>query len=539
MKFDCNFSHQGARNYMSNHQVFYDLASILETFVSQFPHFHNIFSQNIINIYYLERFTLKNMTTWARRFRQVNFFVGSTSALAATSLVYKDITHRNKAYAQDAKSATKPKRVVIIGGGVMGASTAWNLTSRRGNDASNIQVTLIDANHPIRGSWHESRIIRAAYEDPMYVKMVMRAFEHWRRLEKETGKAQPLLHMTGILDIGGKGKLNLLLKNYLGLGMPVEVFSGATKENRDKFEKRFPTVRLAESQEAVFQKDTAIVRAEEAVQAMLDLSEKRGAVLHMDDPVVKIDRKSKTVTTSKGIVCPYDTLVIAAGPWTNAMLKSANLSLLPLVISNEQAVYLQPKKGSKDSDMEPHIHPVIVDHDFNTYAVPHLPGGVAGCKIGAHAAGEFMNNDEFVLPKSAMKMLGQLEQPSKQIHFSQSDDIHVPMLRVVQASARVTFPLLDPESGAETYTRCLYQNLMRNSKAIGKMSEFSSDFAAGPHPQDRSVLVTAGFTGEGFKFGPVIGELLADQVIGVDIDRVPDMKKRFALDNGSLDLMDP
>jgi glycine/D-amino acid oxidase-like deaminating enzyme len=70
------------------------------------------------------------------------------------------------------------------------------------------------------------------------------------------------------------------------------------------------------------------------------------------------------------------------------------------------------------------------------------------------------------------------------------------------------------------------------------MSEFSSDFAAGPHPQDKSVLVTAGFTGEGFKFGPVIGELLADQVLGVEVDRVPDMKRRFALDNGSLDLMD-
>jgi glycine/D-amino acid oxidase-like deaminating enzyme len=57
------------------------------------------------------------------------------------------------------------ERVVIIGGGVMGASTAWNLTSRAAEGG--VSVTLIDANHPIRGSWHESRIIRAAYEDKM------------------------------------------------------------------------------------------------------------------------------------------------------------------------------------------------------------------------------------------------------------------------------------------------------------------------------------------------------------------------------------
>jgi len=101
-----------------------------------------------------------------------------------------------------------------------------------------------------------------------------------------------------------------------------------------------------------------------------------------------------------------------------------------------------------------------------------------------------MNNDEFVLPKGAYPMLKQLEQPSKTVHETQSDHIHLPMLKVVQDSARVTFPLLDPASGAETYTRCLYQNLMRNNSNNERMSEFSSDFAAGPHPQDRTVLVT-------------------------------------------------
>ena len=423
----------------------------------------------------------------------------------------------------------KPKKVVIIGGGVMGASTAWSLTSRK----EKVQVTLIDANHPIRGSWHESRIIRAAYEDKMYVGMVMRSFEHWSRLEAEYDKK--LMHMTGILDIGEKFRLKDLLQNYIDLGMSVEVYSGATKESRAKFEARFPTIRIGPKQEAVFQKDTGMLLADVSVQAMLELSEKKGATLHLDDAVVKIDRKNKTVTTQKGVVCEYDSLVVAAGPWTNATLSKAKLSLLPLVISNEQAVYLQPKKGVTDSQMEPSKSPVVVEHDANIYAVPHLPGGVSGCKIGAHAQGDFMNNEEFILPTGAHQFLKQLEQPNKQVHNEQSDAIHKPMLKVVQDSAKLTFPLLDPTTGADTYTRCLYQNLMRNEKAIGKMSEFSSDFAAGPHPEDSNVLVTAGFTGEGFKFGPVIGELLADIVLGVKEVRVPDMKKRFSLDNGSID----
>ena len=65
-----------------------------------------------------------------------------------------------------------------------------------------------------------------------------------------------------------------------------------------------------------------------------------------------------------------------------------------------------------------------------------MPGGVPGCKIGAHAAGDFMNNEEFVLPGGAIAMLKQLEQPSKQVHSVQDGGIHGAMLRTVQESAR-------------------------------------------------------------------------------------------------------
>ena len=269
----------------------------------------------------------------------------------------------------------------------------------------------------------------------MYVAMVMRAFQLWRHLESEAGKGQ-LLHMTGILDIGEKWRLADLLANYKSLDMPVEVFSGDTPQARAAFFARFPTIGLGAKQQAVFQKDTGMLCADVSVGAMLELSEKKGCVLHLDDSVVKIDRSARTVTTQKGVVCAYDTLVVAAGPWTNAILTSASLPLLPLAVSNEQAVYLQTKPGSQDCDMDPHKSPVVVEWDANIYAVPHLPGGVPGCKIGAHAAGDFMNNEEFVLPDGAVGLLKQLEQPSKEVHRVQDGGIHGAMLRTVQESAR-------------------------------------------------------------------------------------------------------
>jgi glycine/D-amino acid oxidase-like deaminating enzyme len=80
--------------------------------------------------------------------------------------------------------------------------------------------------------------------------------------------------------------------------------------SRDIRIKRFPTVRLGPKQEAVFQKDTGMLSADVSVQAMLDIAEKRGAILHLDDAVVKIDRRTKTITTQKGQCCTSKYLVL-------------------------------------------------------------------------------------------------------------------------------------------------------------------------------------------------------------------------------------
>src|SRR3954454_17432738 len=55
-----------------------------------------------------------------------------------------------------------------------------------------------------RGSSHgRSRMIRQAYfEDPAYVPLVLRSYELWRALEKQTG--EELLRITGVLSVGAE-----------------------------------------------------------------------------------------------------------------------------------------------------------------------------------------------------------------------------------------------------------------------------------------------------------------------------------------------
>jgi hypothetical protein len=98
-----------------------------------------------------------------------------------------------------AVSSTTPipqhQNVVVIGGGIMGAATAYSLSTR-----PNTTVTLIDASHPFKSSWGETRIARLSQPGGVLkVQMMQRARELWTRLTDDVGKL--LLKQTGILDI--------------------------------------------------------------------------------------------------------------------------------------------------------------------------------------------------------------------------------------------------------------------------------------------------------------------------------------------------
>src|SRR6476660_4844954 len=88
--------------------------------------------------------------------------------------------------------------VAIAGLGGRGSAIAAHCASR---GASVIGLEQFGPAHD-RGSSHgKSRMIRQAYfEDPAYVPLVLRSYELWRALEKESGR--DLLRITGVLSAG-------------------------------------------------------------------------------------------------------------------------------------------------------------------------------------------------------------------------------------------------------------------------------------------------------------------------------------------------
>ena len=124
-----------------------------------------------------------------------------------------------------------------------------------------------------RGSSHgETRIIRLAYfEHPSYVPLVRRAYELWRELEIEA--ARPLLHVTGIAEIGPPD--GALVTGTLDAArlhdIPHEVLAAS------ELTRRYPAFRLPPHFVGVVQPDGGFVEAEPSVRAMRALAQRHGA----------------------------------------------------------------------------------------------------------------------------------------------------------------------------------------------------------------------------------------------------------------------
>src|SRR3712207_2968564 len=135
--------------------------------------------------------------------------------------------------------------VAVVGLGAMGSHAALELASR------GLRVVGFDRHRPPHtlGSTHgRTRIIREAYfEEPLYVPIVQRAYELWRRLEEQSGER--LLTATGGLMLGAPDSAVVAGARASAVehGLPFEELSA--REVRG----RFPAFAVPDGHAAVFE----------------------------------------------------------------------------------------------------------------------------------------------------------------------------------------------------------------------------------------------------------------------------------------------
>jgi len=352
--------------------------------------------------------------------------------------------------------------VVVLGLGVMGASAVHQLAGR------GVRVLGLDANqrgHVLGSSHGRSRIIREAYYEAVeYVPLVQRAFVQWRELEEETGL--DLLLMTGCLNIGRPGTqvVDGVIASARRHGLPSEVLPS------DAMRSRFPAFALPESHVGVYQPTAGVLNADACVGALVDASVARGATIRHGELVNnwEPDGDGVIVRTPSGTIRAQK-LVITAGPWSASVL--ADLGL-PLQAVRQYVVHFEPQAPERFS--APGFPAFIWDvAEGEVYGIPYLPG--SGFKVGGHDPGEPCTPE----------------------------------------TARRTVTAEEIENVRSIFERCLPGCATTMSMAATCLYTVTPDrhFIIDRHPEHPQVSYAAGFSGHGFKFGPTIGEVLADLAI--------------------------
>lgn len=355
--------------------------------------------------------------------------------------------------------------VIVLGLGAMGSAAAHALAGRGARVLGLEQYT---AAHD-RGSSHGgSRMIRfTLYREQAYVRLLARAYELWRQLERDAGV--DVLAITGGLALGrpDHSVIDGGMRSARDAVVPYEVLTPA------EIRRRFPPFTPETHMIGVYEPSAGFLRPEAAIRAYLNLAGRRGAELHFNEPALRWEATpsgDRVRVVTETAVYEAGRLVITAGPWA----AGPGLGLdLPLTVARVVMFWFDPPGGIEP--FLPDRFPVYVclpDGGDRFYGFPAHEGPRGGAKVA------------FSLRLSPCTP-GTID---RTVHESEIALMREHLARCV--------PALDgPCIAART---CMYTNTP------------DLHFVIGPHPAAPQCIVAAGFSGHGFKFASVVGEILAD-----------------------------
>ena len=357
--------------------------------------------------------------------------------------------------------------VIVLGLGAMGSAAAAEL-ARRGHRV--LGFDRFTPPHHFGSSHGQTRIIRQSYwEDTRYVPLLMRAYELWRRLEAETGK--DLLRLTGGLMIGSPtgALVDGSRRSAEMFGLPHEVLTTA------ELRRRYPMFAVEQGTVALWEANAGYLRPEACVRQQLLQAESAGASLQFNKEVLrwKATREGGAMVETADGRYEADRLVITAGPWAPEVLKAVKLSLSV----TRQVLYWVEPSDRPEMFREDRLPIFLVEGRSGEpvfYGFPAIaePAGRVGVKVALHGSREVCT------PETVRREVGEEDFASIRARLSES----MPLLR-----GEITH--------AET---CLYTMTP------------DEHFVVDRHPEFPQVTVAAGFSGHGFKFASVLGEVLAD-----------------------------
>jgi sarcosine oxidase len=352
--------------------------------------------------------------------------------------------------------------VIVVGAGAAGSAAAYH-TAKSGYKTLLLEQFEIDHG---RGSSHgASRIIRYAYDHPVYIELAKAAYPAWHELEQAAGET--LLVPTGGVDFSRRGEpmFEGMLRSLNEMGIPHEILNATEAMHR------FPQFQLDDGMLMLYQEDAGVLKASRCVLAHVRLARQLGATVLDHTLVLHLAAQGETVRVeTPGGTFRGAKLILTAGAWTRKLLNLLDMDL-PLTPVKCQENYFE---ADIPADYEPGRFPVFIAHvpdefGYMPYGLPSLHG--SGLKVALHGGPTF-----------------DPEQPERP-----TDEHIVEKVRVFMQK------YLPGANGRLVSSRvCLY--------TMTPDEHFVIDF----HPEYPNVVIASCCSGHGFKFSPVLGEILAD-----------------------------
>jgi sarcosine oxidase len=316
----------------------------------------------------------------------------------------------------------------------------------------------------------QSRIIRKAYfEHPDYVPLLIRAYRNWEELENATGSQ--VFFRTGLLYAGHKD--HVLMK---GIRQSSSIYRIRVDElSADEVKKQYSQFRLPTGYDILYEPDAGFVTPERAILLFTEQAIKNGVVIRTKEKVIEWKKTAHNIT----VLTDKDTytcqkLVITAGPWAGKIIPDLQSKLR---VTRQMIAWVSPKNW-ESFEMGNFPCWMIAD-DSNPgeyYGFPILPvgklGGPIGLKLAFHFPGAVTDSDK------------------------------VNRVPDAEDEARLVYALnkFIPEGYSSTLVMktCMYTNTPDEN--------FILDFLPGYD----DVVIATGFSGHGFKFASVVGEIMSD-----------------------------
>lgn len=367
---------------------------------------------------------------------------------------------QNQLLRQD--SSGKNFDVIVLGVGSMGSATCYFL-AQRGYRVLGIEQ--FDIPHEFGSHLGQSRIIRKAYaEHPDYVPLLERAYRNWKSLEEKTGTQ--VYFRTGLVYFGER--TDATLKGVLESAKKYQIEVRTLSE--EETIRRFPQFKLPSSYERLEELDAGFVTPERSILLFTEQAIRGGATILTKTKVSEWRREGGgiKVSTNKGDFSGRK-LVITAGPWAGKMIPGISSKLR---VTRQVMAWVKPKKWEPFALGQ---FPCWLVNEY--YGFPVLPvgkfGGPVGMKVARHHLGDVSDPDTINRVPNATDERDLVDALNR---FIRDGYVETQVMKI-----------------------CMYTNSPDGNFILDYLPGF-----------DKDVAIAAGFSGHGFKFSSVVGEVMAD-----------------------------